>query len=1019
MTARDFSAKGRLLQANLTGIILDHGVDTDGNGLYDYLEIDVQVNVSVADTYTVNVYQLMDQNGSYLYDSNSTSRYLEVGDQYLALSLYGPAIFGQHLNPSMVYSIDLYDVYGYLDSIFNVNLSRTYSYSEFDPHAFLTGNVTDRGIDIDGNTLFDYLEVGVEVNVTLPGTYRLNVVGLMEKEGMITNYMYDYHSIEEAFAAGTQFVYMNFSGPGTVYYRMNPTDVYFLTLHEGEFGFQVEHVESEPLSMKYNYALFDVPSNDMQVNFSVYPNATVAVNGMANARHMFPPNTGSQINATVDFSSTGDLTTGLAEGTIVFPKSQYWSPYDTSQAHFNADYANGLFNAKLNATMILPEEATGMYPYNTSDVVLDATYSGGMLDLTINGQTAIPSYNTMFPFNISDAILLADYDGTQLTGNITFHSIGGFPLGDVKVNFAGDRNSLVFTGNANITYGSYEGFQINETILDQMISELTANFTGHGPSSLYNVTMGFLECTQLSTTKNPWSDPSLGADVVYDATVTGNLTGLIARLMFPQGSSGENMQQSMYAALESAVDSVGGGSILLNYYHTSGMATINAHLRSDVEALWNSVLLTVPDTLPVAQKAMIVAWLKIGNATAYALTDAVVNASYSSAEGKITLLATVAANATQLKEDVKTILPDAVPPEMHGLAESFFNTTYCTLDSSTSTFDLENGTGTFELAETLHGDFNAEVNYLKAIYIESLNASSPSMLPWQLRLLNATEIDVSDFHLGFRIGYDSNSISFDGFLLKPQPDVLDSVRFVLYNWFNSAEPFAPPLQDETLKITISGSSNATHTVLLYQPSSVPDPNSSALDYRSMAWNNASLSSLRSLMFLVAYEGKIDYNSKTYLVPVFTNSTVSNFGFNPAAKQIFFNVTGTGGTGFCNVTVPRNLLNATALEDWVITFDGTVLTSGQFDITQNAQFVFISLNYTHSEHLISIAGTMVIAEYQPNLTPLILIVSLIAAGIIAFTERKRLRLKATTFLHFLREVHMPKAGFSRSHPKPEP
>jgi hypothetical protein len=713
---------------------------------------------------------------------------------------------------------------------------------------------------------------------------------------------------------------------------------------------------------------------------------------------VYPPNTGQpEINATLGISTVGDLTTGSANGTIVFPKSQYWSPYDTTEAHFGAVYDHGLFNAGLNATMVLPPEATETYPFNTTDVNLHAAYSGGIVDLTVTGQTILPSLGNTFPLNISDisdVVLRADYSGTQLAGNITFHAIGGFPLTDVIVNFNGDKNSLQFTGNVNITYGTYYNFQINETILDQMIAELTANFTGQGPYSLYNATLGFLECTQLNTLVNPWSDPTLGADVEYDFTIDGNLTGLLAYVMFQPGTPNEDLQQPAYVALESAVDSVRSGSLVLNYYYNSRIATINAHLTSDVKALWNSVLLLVPDTLgamPPQQRTQIEAWLEIGNATAYALTDAVIDASYSSAEKKIALQASLSANVTQLKGDAAAILPDSVPPEMHDFVDAFFNTTYCTLNHSTSTFDLENGTGAFNLTVILQGDFHAELNHLRMNSIEALNASSPSMPPWELRMLNATDIDVSNFHADFRTGDDWTSMSFDGLLLKPQSDALDFIRFKLYNWLNMAtDPYESPLEFEALKVTISGASNATHTVLLYQPFGVPNPDGIAMNYRTMTWNNASMSSLKDLMFHVAYEGKIDYNLRTYYVPVFTNSTVSNFGLNQTGRQISFNVTGSSGTGFCNVTIPKDLLNATLLSDWVVTFDGTTLTPGQFGITENAEFVFVYLNYTHSEHQIAIAGTYLVEEFPPSFLPLVLMASAIAAGIIAFRERRRLR-----------------------------
>jgi hypothetical protein len=228
-------------------------------------------------------------------------------------------------------------------------------------------------------------------------------------------------------------------------------------------------------------------------------------------------------------------------------------------------------------------------------------------------------------------------------------------------------------------------------------------------------------------------------------------------------------------------------------------------------------------------------------------------------------------------------------------------------------------------------------------------------------------------------------------ILKPPADIIDPVRFELKSWLNlTNDPSAPPLEGDTVSVTVTGESSANQTVLLYLPSDVPSPDSISEDYGSMAWNNVSLSSLQDLMFLEAYEQQVNYGGETYPVPIFTNSTVSNFTFNPSAKQIDFNVSGPQGTGFCNVTIPRSLLNASALSDWVVMFDGNTLNSTEFSITENDAYVFIYLNYTTSEHTISIMGTIVpIAEFQPDFLPLVLAISTLIAAIIIFKQRRKL------------------------------
>ena len=1009
-------------EATLTGHILDRGVDTNGNGLYDYLEVDVEINVTVADNFVLSASELLEGSvivgiGTSVPVYASTQGFLDVGIHYLNVSLSGPMIFSSGLSIQEVGTIQLSSVnnyyYEYQDSINEVPLSRVYNYAEFDPHAFLTGHILDQGVDTDGDGLFNYLQVGIEFNVTQTAQYQVSTEGLREKTGTMTNFFYDYQYEEGNFTVGIHTVYMNFSGYGIASQHLNPTDVNYIQVYDMTNQLQTSWLDAAPLSKQYNYTLFNAPSEDIKVNFKVYPDATVAVDGGLNFTHMYPENKYEpQMNATIGFSTTGNVTTETSNGTIVFPENTY-SNYKAIEAHLRSVYENGLENDTVNASMILTPEEAGYYPFNATDVNLIAAYSGGLFDVTISGQTVIPTiYSTVFPFNMSDATVRADFDGTKLGGNITFHAIPGFPFADIRLDFSGNRSNLQFTGNINVTYASYAGLQINETILDQTLADLTGNITGRGPGSLYDMTWGYLECTNVNITKMPWSNPTLGADVEYDATVVGNFTGAIARMMFPPGSPMDEMQQFAYASLESAASSVRNASLVLSYYHNSGIAQVDLHLTSDVQALCNSLLLLGPPAIPPSspgmssEKTQVEAWLKIANATAYALTDAGANASYSSADRKMSVNAWLSANASQLKNDLIPILPDATLPNMHDLVESYLNTTYCTLNSSIMTFDMVNGTATFASKVTMQGDFEAELNHEKDFLIAAMyspppisifeprpppvSASLMTPVPWEFRLLNDTEININNFQAEFELGQDWMHASFSGLILKPQADNIDFVRFKLENWLDmTTDSSAPPLDFEKFTITVTGASNANQTVLLFQPSDVPAPDQCSADSRSMAWNNASLSSLKDLMFLIAYQKQISYNGGNYDIPIFTNSTVTSFDFAPGAKKITFDVTGPTGTGFCNVTIPKTLLNASTLNDWTVTFDGEPLTQGDFHITENAEYVFVYLNYTHSQHVIAIQATWIVAEYQPDLLPLALIIPLIIVAIIVVKQRRRL------------------------------
>jgi hypothetical protein len=173
---------------------------------------------------------------------------------------------------------------------------------------------------------------------------------------------------------------------------------------------------------------------------------------------------------------------------------------------------------------------------------------------------------------------------------------------------------------------------------------------------------------------------------------------------------------------------------------------------------------------------------------------------------------------------------------------------------------------------------------------------------------------------------------------------------------------------------------------------VPAPNEVSSDERTFTWENTTISSLRDMIFNVAYQGTYQYGSTTYSVPILSNSTVSNFNFNPKSLTISFNVNGTAGTtGYCNITIPRSLLDNSTQGQWVIEEDGNPIPAGQYKITQNANYTFIYITYTHSSHKISIEGTTSsVQEMPPNLMPFIMMIVSLTATLLIVTQRKKIR-----------------------------
>ena len=131
--------------------------------------------------------------------------------------------------------------------------------------------------------------------------------------------------------------------------------------------------------------------------------------------------------------------------------------------------------------------------------------------------------------------------------------------------------------------------------------------------------------------------------------------------------------------------------------------------------------------------------------------------------------------------------------------------------------------------------------------------------------------------------------------------------------------------------------------------------------------------------------RVVYNETEYIIPITTNSIISNFIFDQPNKQISYTIKGEKGTiGYCNIIIPKKLLKAEPLSAWVITLDDTPIP---YSITDNATHTFISFQFLHSIHTVKIIGTEVIPEFPSTIT---LLLMLMGISIIAIVKRKVLR-----------------------------
>jgi len=113
-----------------------------------------------------------------------------------------------------------------------------------------------------------------------------------------------------------------------------------------------------------------------------------------------------------------------------------------------------------------------------------------------------------------------------------------------------------------------------------------------------------------------------------------------------------------------------------------------------------------------------------------------------------------------------------------------------------------------------------------------------------------------------------------------------------------------------------------------------------------------------------------WNNETYTVQVQSNLPVTDFMFNQSLKQITFNTGGSSGTmGFCNVTIPKDLLTG---QYSVFAGESQQLV---FDEQANASHSLLSFSCPHSSNIIRIEGTEAIPEFPSWTLMLLLLITL--------------------------------------------
>ena len=194
--------------AVLTDNYSDYGIDTDGDGYYDYLAIDVGVNIRKAGDYRISG-SLYNSSGWYI-DSTTNYTTLNAGNQTVQLRFNGARIWQSRTNGTFdLRYLGLYNAsdWSQLDYRYYAYTTKSYNYTDFKPPAEFGTVFIDYGLDTNGNGLYDYLVVEKQINVATAGNYELDGY-LVNNSGYWVDSDYNYTYL----SAGIHNLTLKFSG---------------------------------------------------------------------------------------------------------------------------------------------------------------------------------------------------------------------------------------------------------------------------------------------------------------------------------------------------------------------------------------------------------------------------------------------------------------------------------------------------------------------------------------------------------------------------------------------------------------------------------------------------------------------------------------------------------------------------------------------------------------------------------------------------------------------------------------
>ena len=133
---------------------------------------------------------------------------------------------------------------------------------------------------------------------------------------------------------------------------------------------------------------------------------------------------------------------------------------------------------------------------------------------------------------------------------------------------------------------------------------------------------------------------------------------------------------------------------------------------------------------------------------------------------------------------------------------------------------------------------------------------------------------------------------------------------------------------------------------------------------------------------------VGWETKTYPISLFSNSTVSEINFDQPGKKVCFNVTGlTGTNGFCRVAIPKTFMwcDPGHPEQWNVTVDGSPPT--YLKVLEDVDYTYLYFVYSQSTRDAIVTSEYVVPEFSTWAS--LFLVFAVVSVIIVFYKRKLL------------------------------